>query len=275
MALNTQKETLLAAKLKDYQKVAIAFSGGIDSSYLLKIALNTLGAENVLAVVVNSELFADQEFDHAIALAEAMGASVIGLSMQELADENIAANTPMSWYYSKKLLYQTIIAAVAEKGFATVLDGMIMDDLADFRPGLKARDELNVQSPLQAVELTKVEIRELAKANGITNWNKAASCSIASRFPYGNKLTQPAVDLAFQSEAYLRDTLGFPVVRVRIHDKLARIELPATDLPQAFEQKAAINQQLKEFGFDYVTFDLAPFKSGHMNDVLTAEQKAV
>lgn len=262
------KEQKLVEKLERLRKVAIAYSGGIDSTYLLKIALETLGENNVLAVIVNSELFSDEEFNLAIDLADKMGAQVLGLEMNELSEPKIAANTPKSWYYSKKLLYQTIKSHVNKDGYEYVLDGMIMDDQNDFRPGLQARDEENVQSLLQQVGLYKEELRLLAKKHGLSNWNKVASCSLASRFPYGTRLTYNAVQRVFESEKYLRDELGFKTVRVRVHQDLARIELPEKDLMNAWMKRKDISQKLHALGFEYVTFDIEAFRSGRMNESL-------
>lgn len=267
-----EKKQDLVANLQKIKKIAIAYSGGIDSTLLLKVALDTLGAENVLAVVVNSELFLDDEFNKAIALADELGAQVLGVEMSELSDPKIVANTPDSWYYSKKMLYQTIKQEAAKHGFDNIADGMIQDDNADFRPGLKARDEEAVYSPLQTADLYKTEIRELAHEMNITNWNKVASCSVASRFPYGTALTLDAVNRVFASEKYLRN-LGYLTVRVRTHGDLARIELPEDDLQAAWEQKDAISAQLKKFGFNYVTFDMDSFKSGRMNEVITNKEQ--
>lgn len=262
------KEQKLVEKLRQLKKVAIAYSGGIDSTYLLKIALETLGEDNVLAVIVNSELFSDEEFNLAIDLADKMGAQVLGLEMNELSNPKIAANTPKSWYYSKQLLYQTIKSHVNKNSYVYVLDGMIMDDQADFRPGLKARDEEGVQSLLQQVGLYKEEIRLLAQKHNLSNWNKVASCSLASRFPYGTRLTYDAVQRVFASEKYLRDELGFKTVRVRVHQDLARIELPEKDLTNAWLKRAIISEKLHALGFEYVTFDVEAFRSGRMNEAL-------
>lgn len=267
------KENNLIKDLASKQRVAIAYSGGIDSTYLLKVAVDELGKDNVLAMVVNSELFLDDEYNKALELAKDLGANAMGVSMSELADERIAANTPESWYYSKQLLYRTIKKAAAEKGFDTVLDGMIMDDNADFRPGMKARTEEGIVSSLQDADLYKSEIRELAKDRGISNWNKVASCSVASRFPYGTKLTAEAVNNVFAGEKWLRNA-GFPVVRVRVHNDLVRVEVPEVEFAKLLAKKAEMSEFMKGLGFNYVTLDVDGFKSGRMNDVLKEEKKA-
>lgn len=267
------KENNLIKDLASKQRVAIAYSGGIDSTYLLKVAVDELGKDNVLAMVVNSELFLDDEYNKALELAKDLGANAMGVSMSELADERIAANTPESWYYSKQLLYRTIKKAAAEKGFDIVLDGMIMDDNADFRPGMKARTEEGIVSSLQDSDLYKSEIRELAKDRGISNWNKVASCSVASRFPYGTKLTAEAVNNVFAGEKWLRNA-GFPVVRVRVHSDLVRVEVPEVEFAKLLVKKAEMSEFMKGLGFNYVTLDVDGFKSGRMNDVLKEEKKA-
>ncbi|KAF0467467.1 ATP-dependent sacrificial sulfur transferase LarE [Pediococcus pentosaceus] len=267
------KENNLIKDLASKQRVAIAYSGGIDSTYLLKVAVDELGKDNVLAMVVNSELFLDDEYNKALEFAKDLGANAMGVSMSELADERIAANTPESWYYSKQLLYRTIKKAAAEKGFDIVLDGMIMDDNADFRPGMKARTEEGIVSSLQDADLYKSEIRELAKDRGISNWNKVASCSVASRFPYGTKLTAEAVNNVFAGEKWLRNA-GFPVVRVRVHNDLVRVEVPEVEFAKLLAKKAEMSEFMKGLGFNYVTLDVDGFKSGRMNDVLKEEKKA-
>lgn len=267
------KENNLIKDLASKQRVAIAYSGGIDSTYLLKVAVDELGKDNVLAMVVNSELFLDDEYNKALELAKDLGANAMRVSMSELADERIAANTPESWYYSKQLLYRTIKKAAAEKGFDIVLDGMIMDDNADFRPGMKARTEEGIVSSLQDADLYKSEIRELAKDRGISNWNKVASCSVASRFPYGTKLTAEAVNNVFAGEKWLRNA-GFPVVRVRVHSDLVRVEVPEVEFAKLLAKKAEMSEFMKGLGFNYVTLDVDGFKSGRMNDVLKEEKKA-
>lgn len=267
------KEEKLINLLKSYKRVAVTFSGGIDSSYLLKVAVDTLGNQNVLALVVNSELFPDEEFYNAIDLANQMNAKVIGLEMSELSNAKIVANTPKSWYYSKRLLYQTIKKEVSQHvGTFIIVDGMNKDDSLDFRPGLKARDDEGVVSPLQLANLTKVEIRALAKLRGVTNWNQVSSCSIASRFPYGQKLTQKSVALVFKSENYLK-SLGFEKVRVRIHQDLARIEVFDYQIDLLLSKRLIIEETLKQYGFNYVTMDLKGYQYGRMNDVLDEEIK--
>ncbi|MGX6973019.1 ATP-dependent sacrificial sulfur transferase LarE [Vagococcus lutrae] len=268
----SEKHNELTETLKSLEKVSIAFSGGIDSTLTLKLALDTLGKENVLAVIINSDLVADDEYLQARVLAENLGAQSVTVAISELANEEIAANGPDSWYHSKKLMYQSIKNVSHERGFLTVLDGMIMDDLSDFRPGLKARTEEEIRSLLQEHKFYKSDVRELAKQLDLPVWNKASSCSVASRFPYGTRLTKEDVEMVFKSEKYLRE-LGLSPVRVRVHGKLARIEISEKDLLKTLKFRDIINGKLENIGFQYVTLDCRSYQTGRMNEVLTEKEK--
>ena len=267
-----EKEARLRELLKEVGKIVVPYSGGIDSSYLLKIAVDTLGRDNVIAAVVNSELFSDREFSEAIDLGTEMGARVIGLEMEELSDPHIASNTPNSWYYSKKMLYQTIKKNVESEGFTVLSDGLIMDDINDYRPGVKARNEEGVRSLLQEAGLYKSEIRELAKRAGVTNWNKTPSCSLASRFPYGTRITPEKVEAVFKAEEYFTKR-GFEPVRVRVHQDLARIEVGADQIEKLVKNHEEINAMMQDLGFVFVTVDLQGYKYGRMNDQLDEKTK--
>lgn len=270
--LATKKATLVAA-LKDLQRVTVAFSGGIDSTLVLKMALDVLGRDNVTAVVANSELFMDEEFDKAMSLAEELGAKVQGTTLDYLSDDHIKNNTPDSWYYAKKMFYSRLNDIAANNGSAAVLDGMIKNDENDYRPGLKARSEAGARSLLQEADFFKTDVRALAQELGLTNWNKVASCSVSSRFPYGTTLTHDNIAQVMAAEKYLR-SLGFPTVRVRFHDDIARIELPEARIGDFLVFNDRVNRQLQSLGFRYVTLDLGGFRSGRMNDTLTKAQLA-
>lgn len=257
----------LELMLQKFDKVAIAFSGGIDSAFLLAEAKRILGPENVLAVVVNSELFRDSEYNKAIEMAQHLGVRFIGTEIRELADPDIANNTPNGWYQSKKLLYQAIKVAAQDQEIQVVIDGMIMDDSNDFRPGLKARDEEGVLSPLQAVGLYKTEIRELSKAINLPIWSKPASCSVASRFPYYTEITEEKIKKVMEGEQFLHN-LGFSVSRLRYHDSVVRIEVEEERLMDFLESRVVINHYLKELGFEYVSLDIMGYKMGRMNEEL-------
>lgn len=266
------KEAKINELLAKYDRVLVAFSGGIDSTLVLDAALKVLGCEKVTAVVANSALFTDEEFNKAVKLAQDLGANVKTVELDYLANTEIKNNTPASWYWMKKIFYQKLNELKAELNATVVLDGMIMDDNDDFRPGLRARDEEKAVSILQQADIYKPEVRELAAQRGLTNWNKVASCSVSSRFSYYTELTLPAIKRVMKSEAYLRG-LGFLTVRVRVQDSAARIEVPTEQVLSLINQMSTINQQLKAYGFRYVTLDLQGFESGRMNEELPEAQK--
>ncbi|MEB6230115.1 ATP-dependent sacrificial sulfur transferase LarE [Staphylococcus xylosus] len=261
------KEQKLENILKDMNKVVIAFSGGVDSSLVLKKAVDVLGHANVKAVIVKSELFRHEEFNQAIELANQLNAPITEAEIEELKDPHIIENTPDSWYYSKCLLYSKLEELRREYNFNYVLDGMIMDDLDDFRPGLKARTEFNVRSILQETDLYKSEVREISKANGLPVWNKPALCSLASRIPYGETLNFAKVNKVNEAEKYIL-SLDISNVRVRYHHNIARVEVNDIDIPTVVQYRKQITLRLKELGFDYVTIDLEGYRTGSMNEVI-------
>lgn len=271
--MESVKNTNLTNALSQYNKVLVAFSGGIDSTVVLDAALKTLGKENVLAVVANSDLFTDEEYTKAMDLANEMGANVMGTTLDYLSNDDIKNNRASSWYWMKKMFYEKLNELKAENGCDVVLDGMIMDDNNDFRPGLRARDEEGAVSVLQQADIYKSDVRDMARAAGLSNWNKVASCSVSSRFAYDTELTVAGIQRVMKAEAYLR-SLGFATVRVRVQDDLARIEVMADQMNDLVAQMFAINDTLKGLGFTYVTVDLEGFKSGRMNESLTADVKA-
>ena len=267
------KKAALMDSLKELKKVTVAFSGGIDSTLVLKMALETLGRDNVTAVVANSELFTDEEFDKAVSLAEELGANVKTTTLDYLSETHIEHNTPDSWYYAKKMFYDRLNDMAAADGSNAVLDGLIKNDEQDYRPGMKARTEAGARSLLQEADFYKVDVRALSQELGLTNWNKVASCSVASRFPYGTTLTHENIAQVMAAESYLR-SLGFPTVRVRFHEDIARIELPEARIGDFLVFNDRVNRQLQSLGFRYVTLDLGGFRSGRMNDTLTKKQLA-
>lgn len=266
----TEKDNHLGEILSGMNRVMVAFSGGVDSTLVLKRAQQELG-DQVLAVVVASELFREEEFDKAVKLAEDMGVQVYRTEIKELEDAGIVANTPNSWYYSKKLLYSHLNQLATELGYDHVLDGMIMDDMNDFRPGLQARTEAGARSVLQEAGLYKTEIRALAEELEVPVWNKPASCSLASRIPYGTKLDKQKISQVDQAEQFLMK-LGFEMVRVRYHNNIARVEVTPEKIPELVQHREQIHRKLAAVGFSYVTLDLLGYRTGSMNEVLPEER---
>ena len=263
------KNSRLGEILSGMGRVMVAFSGGVDSSFLLKRAQQELG-DQVLAVVVSSELFREQEFEGAVKLAEEMNVSAYQTGIKELDNPAIIANNPDSWYHSKKMLYSHLRELANELNYPYVLDGMIMDDMADFRPGLKARTEEGVRSVLQEAGLYKKEIRELSKELELPVWNKPASCSLASRIPYGTELDKRKIEQVNQAELFLVK-LGFDMVRVRYHDNVARIEVLPEKIADILKHQEQINLKLVSLGFSYVSVDLKGYRTGSMNEMLSKD----
>ncbi|RKN65451.1 ATP-dependent sacrificial sulfur transferase LarE [Paenibacillus ginsengarvi] len=264
-----QKDERLGRILKDMGRVLIAFSGGVDSTFVLKRAFQELG-DNVLAVTAASETFPTREFDAAVRLAEDMGVRLHKTEVKEFENAAFVANNPDRCYHCKTGLYSHLQSMAKELGYPFIVDGSNVDDLGDYRPGLQAKTEQGVRSPLQEAGFLKAEIRELSKELGLRTWNKPSFACLSSRIPYGTKIDKTKIDQLDVAEDFLY-SLGFWQVRVRHHDKIARIEVMPDELPKVIELHDQIHQKLTSIGFTYVTLDLAGYKTGSMNAVLKKE----
>lgn len=255
--------------LRTLQRVAVAFSGGVDSTFVLKVAVDALGPENVLAVTGQSASIASGEFDDAVRLAATIGAEHVILDTREFEDANYLANPTNRCYYCKTELYSRMAPLVAARGIRAIVNGTNADDLGDYRPGLTAAKEHNVRAPAAEAGLTKTEIRELSAKMGLPTHDKPAAPCLSSRVQYGESITPEKLRMIERAETVLRE-LGFRECRVRHHDKLARIEVPAHEIERlaSEELRARIDAAFREIGYQYITVDLRGFRSGSMNEVI-------
>lgn len=264
-----EKYHRLQQSLRELGTVLVAFSGGVDSTFLLRAALDTLGTEQVLAVIGDSDSYPSREFAEARRLAESLGARFQVVESEELHDARYVANPSNRCYYCKTDLFSRLTALAQAQGIAAVLDGNNADDAGDWRPGRQAARELGVRSPLMDVGLTKAEIRELSRTLGLPTWDKPSFACLASRIPYGTAITRDNLGQIEAAEDFLRD-LGFPQVRVRHHEEVARIEVPPADIDRLLDAplRARIVARLRELGYHYVTVDLQGYRTGSMNEGL-------
>ena len=253
--------------------VLVAFSAGVDSTFLVKVAYEVLGP-GALAVTGRSVTLASSELEESRALAEQIGIRHIIVDTDEIADESFGNNPPNRCYFCKNELYTVLSRVASQEEMAVIVDGSNADDVGDHRPGMQAARELGVRSPLMETGMTKEDIRTLSKSFGLPTWDKPAQACLSSRFPYGDRITPEKIAQVEKAEASLRE-LGFRQLRVRHHDRIARIEVPKADVARLVDEEISeqVIARMKEAGFTYVTIDLEGFRSGSMNEVLTAERK--
>lgn len=261
------KYSKLQAILTDMESVVVAFSGGVDSTFLLDVALRTLGSERVLAVTADSETYPTEELEEAIRLAKSLGAVHKVIETSELSIPGYKENNANRCYFCKKSLFEHLEPFVMDGAYRHIIYGLIADDMNEHRPGVKAAKERGVRGPLQEAGLFKEEIRDLSREHGLPTWDKPSFACLSSRIAYGETITIEKLGRVGEAERYIR-SLGFGQVRVRSHGDIARIEVDPEVMKLIVNHASSITDKLKELGFIYVAMDLSGYRSGSMNKVL-------
>lgn len=257
--------------LRSLESAAAAFSGGVDSVFLLHAAKEALG-DKVIAVTASSCSFPERELKEAKNFCSENGIQHLIIKSEELKIEGFSHNPKNRCYLCKRELFEKIRAVADERGIKEIVEGSNLDDNGDYRPGLMAVTELNIKSPLRTIGFSKEQIRILSRYMGLSTWNKQSFACLSSRFPYGEEITEKKLQMVDRAEQLLID-LGFNQLRVRIHGKIARIELDPSEFAHFMEEKIRkyVHEEFKKIGFDYIALDILGYRTGSMNETLKRE----
>ncbi len=267
----SREEKIFAVKnsLRSLGRIIVAFSGGVDSSVLLKLSVESVGKENVIAVTATGDMYPSQEKARAKRIASLIGINHIFCENPAVRNPEFLANTNLRCYHCKKAVMGYLKTLAAQRGFDAVVAGENADDVSDYRPGHKAIEELGIVCPLKDAGLTKAEIRTMARDSGLPNWNAPAGPCLVTRIAYGQVIDLKLLRKIDEGEMFLRD-LGFDIVRLRVHDKVVRIEVPPAEIRKLIQGdlRERIMRKLKELGFTYVSVDLTGYRMGSLNEML-------
>jgi len=261
-----KEERCLHDILGGLESVLVAFSGGVDSTFLLSVAHEMLG-DHVLAVTASSPVHPRRELSQARRLAKRLGVRHHVIRSRELDDHRFLRNEPRRCYHCKRGLFTLLLGIAQKEGLAAVVDGSNRDDLDDYRPGAEALRELGIRSPLQEAGMTKEQIRRLSRQRGLSTWDHPAQACLASRIPYGTELTRDDLEMVERAEEALH-RLGYDRVRVRHHGAMARIEVDGEDLERLLADRRQVVPALKKAGYLYVALDLEGYRRGSLNEAL-------
>lgn len=265
---HTEKLDILKENIRNMKSLVVAYSGGVDSTFLLKVAYDLL-KEHVLAVTARSSTYPEREYKEAVRFVEKLGARHMVIVSEELDIDGFSQNPVNRCYYCKKELFSKIRDIAVKNGIIYIADGSNVDDLGDYRPGMMAVKELEVVSPLREAGMTKEDIRTLSKEMNLPTWNKPAFACLSSRFPYGQEITREKLEMVDKAEQYLLDE-GFKQVRVRHNGEIARIEVSAVERTKFFTEELMdrVYAEFKKIGFSYTALDLKGYRTGSMNETI-------